>query len=68
MEGEKNSNIFLNLEKGCAIQSKMCLLEIKGKEIEDQEKIMQNLYQFFENLFSSNVPVSNKSKSNYLKY
>lgn len=41
---------------------------IKGKEIKDQEKIMKNLYQLdIENLFSNDVPIINKGKSNYLK-
>ena len=44
----------------------MLLLEIKGKEIKEQ-KIMENLYKFYENLFSNDVPVSKKSISNYLK-
>ena len=46
----------------------MRLLEIKIKEIKDQEKIMENLYQFYENLFSNDLPVSNKSISNHLKF
>ena len=44
---------------------KSCLLEIKGKEIKDQGKIMENLYQFCENAFSNNVPVSKKSITNF---
>ena len=45
----------------------MRLLEIKGKEIKDQEKIMENLYQLYEKIFSNNVPVSNKGISNYFE-
>lgn len=40
---------------------------VKGKEIKDQEKITKNLYQLdIENLFSNDVPIINKGKSNYL--
>ena len=46
----------------------MRFLEIKGKEIKDPEKVMGNLYQGKKNLFSNNVPVSNRSISNYLNY
>ena len=34
--------------------------------IKDREKIMKNLYPFYENLFSNNVPVYNKSISHFL--
>ena len=57
----------MNLEKNRAIQSKVCFIETKGKKVKDQEKIMKNFYQFYEKLFSNDVPVSKKSISNYLK-
>ena len=34
--------------------------------IKDRENIMKNLYPFYENLFSNNVPVYNKSISHFL--
>ena len=55
------------MKKDCAIQSNVCLLEVKGKEIKVQEKIMENLYHFYKILFSNSEPVSNKSICNYLK-
>ena len=64
--GEKDSKFLFILEKNRAVQCKVRLLQIKGKEIKDQEKIMENLYQFYEKLLSNGVPAS-KSISNYLK-
>ena len=63
-EGEKHFELLLNLEKNCALQSKVHLLEIKGKQIEDKKKIIEN---FYENLFSNGVTVSSKSILIYLK-
>ena len=57
----------MNLVKNLAIHSKLYFLEIKGEEIKNNEKIMKNLYQFYENLFSNDVPVSNKNIPNYVK-
>ena len=66
-EGEQNSKFLLNIEKNRAMQSKVQLPEITGKEIKDQERIMEKLYQFYENLFSKDVTVSNKTISSCLK-
>ena len=44
-----------------------CAKHIKHKEIKEQEKILENLYQFYKNLFSDDVPVPNKNISNYVK-
>ena len=45
----------------------MRLLEIGEKEIKDQSEILQNLYQFYEEIFSKKVPISNEVIANYLK-
>ena len=47
------------------MQRKIRSFEIKGKEIKDKKK--KKMYQFCKNLFSNDVPVSNKSLSNYSK-
>ena len=57
----------MNLKSNRGIQSKVRLLEIKGKEVKDQETTKENFYQFYENVFPNDVFVSNKSISNYLK-
>ena len=64
---EKKSISFLNLEKNCAVQIKVRLLEVKGKEIKEQEKIIEHFYHIHEDLFSNDIPVSSKSISRYLK-
>lgn len=64
---KKKSEFFLNHEENCAIQSKVPLLEIKGKEIKNHKKIMKNFHRFYEELFSIYVPVSNKCLCNQLK-
>ena len=59
---KESSTFILNLETNCPIQNKMRLLEIKGKEMRHQQKIMKNLYQFYSNI----VAVSTKSIVIYL--
>ena len=66
VEGIEVSVNCMKQEKNCAVPSKVRLPQIKGKEIKDQGKIMENLYQFYENVLSNDVP-ANKSISNYLK-
>ena len=58
--GEKSSKFFLNLEKHRATQNQIRLLKIGEKEIKDQSEILQNLYQFYEELYSKNVSNSNE--------
>ena len=59
-DGEKSSKFFLNLEKDRAIQNQIRLLKIGEKEIKDQSEILQNLYQFYEELYSKKVFNSNE--------
>ena len=59
-DGEKSSKFFLNLEKDRAIQNQIRLLKIGKKEIKDQSEILQNLYQFYEELYSKKVFNSNE--------
>ena len=57
----------MNLEKNCAVQIKVRLLEVEGKEIKEQEKIIEHFYHIHEDLFSNDIPVTSKSISSYLK-
>ena len=59
---KESFTFILNLETNCPIQNKMHLLEIKGKEMRHQQKIMKNLYQFYSNI----VAVSTKGIFIYL--
>ena len=54
-------------EKNWAIQNQIRLLKIGQKEIKDQSKILQNLYHFYEELFSKDVSSSNEVTEHYLK-
>ena len=58
--GEKSSKFFLNLEKHRATQNQIRSLKIGEKEIKDQSEILQNLYQFYEELYSKKVFNSNE--------
>ena len=44
-------NSFLNMEKYRFIQSQIHLLKVGEKEVKDQSKLLQKLYQFYEKLF-----------------
>ena len=66
-DGKKFSKFFLNLEKTWAIQNQIRLLKISEKEVKNQSKILQKLYQFYEELFSKTVFNSNEVIANYLK-
>ena len=41
-------NSFLNMEKYRFIQSQIHLLKVGEKEVKDQSKLLQKLYQFYE--------------------
>ena len=56
---KKYSKFFLNLEENWAIQNQTRLRKIDEKEIKYQSEILQNLYQFYEELFSKYVCHSN---------
>ena len=66
-DGEKSSKFFLNLEKDWAIQNQIRLLKIGEKEINDQSEILQNLYQFYEELYSKKFLIQMKLIDHYLK-
>ena len=66
-DGKKSSKLFLDLEKNWAIQNQIRLLKIGKKEIKDKNKILQNLYQFYEELFPEKVSNSIEVIAHYLK-
>ena len=64
-EKEKKIKIFLESWKNRALRSKV---HLEGKFLcKRPRNITENLYQLYENLFSNDVPVSNKSIWNHLE-
>lgn len=66
-DGKKSSKFFKSLEKNRVIQNQICLLKIGEKEIKDLSKILRNLYQLYEELFSKEVSSSVEVIAHYLK-
>ena len=64
---QKIFEILSESEKNWAIQNQIRLLKIGQEEIKDQSKILQNLYQFYEELFSKEVSSLNEVIAHYLK-
>ena len=64
---QKIFKILSGSEKNWAIQNQIRLLKIGQEEIKDQSKILQNLYQFYEELFSKEVSSLNEVIAHYLK-
>ena len=50
--GEKSSKFFLNLEKNCFVQNQIRKLIIEEKELTEQNEITNNIFTFYQNLFS----------------
>ena len=60
--------IFKNFsESGKKSNYSIRLLKIHEKEIKDQSKILQSLYQFHKESFSKNISNSNEAIAHYLK-
>ena len=50
--GEKTSRFFLNLEKNRFVQSQIRKLIIEEKELTEQNEIINNIFIFYQNVFS----------------
>ena len=51
--GEKSSKFFLNLEKNSFFWGQIYKLMIKEKELTEQNEINNNIFTFYQNLFSN---------------
>ena len=56
--GEKSSKFFLNLKKNCFIQSHIRTLIIEEKELTEQNEINNNIFTFYQNLFSKQTDLN----------
>ena len=64
--GEKSSKFFLNLEKNCFVQNQIRKLIIEEKELTEQIEITNNIFTFYQNLFSKQTNFKQKDLINYL--
>ena len=55
--GEKSTKFFLNLEKHCAIQSRMYSVIINQDEITNQAEINKQIFSFDQSLISHKVQI-----------
>jgi len=58
-EGEKNTKIFLNLEKSRQNRKNITSLSVDGKRVNDPSQILNEEVKFYKNLYTSNKTVEN---------
>ena len=64
--GEKSSKFFLNLEKNCFVQNQIRKLIIEEKELTEQNEINNNIFTFYQNLFSKQTDFKQNDLIHYL--
>ena len=64
--GKKSSKFFLNLEKNRFVQSQIRRLIIEEKELTEQNEINNNIFSFYQNLFSKQTDFKQNDLINHL--
>ena len=66
-EGEKSSNLFLNLEKTKPVQGIIKGLEIENKDISDPNEISNEINRFLKNLSAETLQKSLPQVNNFIE-
>ena len=53
-------------EKSCFVQSQICKLIIEEKELTEQDEINNNIFTFYQNLFSKQTDFKHNDLINYV--